>query len=138
MSLARVESIFNGPQVTIDNDLVHKLKFGDQILGWEGDPDLELAYNRQTDRVELWKGLPNGSWTLIVQSRPGIRIVDMNLIKFLVTHDSQRGFDVKAYIDKHNAKTQKENERKAQEKVDEATEKVQFAIKQDLRGSIYQ
>lgn len=126
--------IFNpyaGPTVELDTDVAVKLKLGDPAFGWEGDPALQLAYNRQTDRIELWREVGDGMSVLVLQSKPGQRVVDMNLIKFLVTHDAQRGHNVANEIEAHNDARFAELAQQHAARMEEISDKLESAMRQD-------
>ncbi len=123
---------YAGPTVELDTDVAVKLKLGDPALGWEGDPALQLAYNRQTDRIELWREVGDGMSVLVLQSKKGQRVVDMDLIKFLVTHDAQRGYDVAAEIEAHNTKRYAELKQQHEERMEEVSAKLAAALIKDL------
>lgn len=123
----------NGQVVEIDSDLLDALHNGYAPLGWEGDPLLFLAYNRATDRVELWRHNLNrdGKPGLIMRSKQGQRIADMNLIKFLVEHDTRRT-DVLANIEKHNAQVRKDQLDAKRDKMGEAAERLYWGFQKDI------
>lgn len=124
----------NGQVVSIDSEIVDALQNGYAPLGWEGDPLLFLAYNRQTDRIELWRHNLNrdGKPGLVMQSRPGQRVADMNLIKFLVEHDTRRGYDPVDDIQKHNAARNNTLQDAQRDRMGEAAERLYHGFQKDV------
>lgn len=122
----------DGSQVLIDSDLMYKLHCGDPALGWEGDPTLILTFNGQTEQIELWRDCPDGQPRLLIAGAPGKRVADLGLIKFLVEHDSQRGYDaVQAVIDKE-LKRKADEQARHMDAVGEAAERLYHGMKRDL------
>lgn len=124
----------NGQVVEIDSELVDALQNGYPPLGWEGDPLLFLAYNRADDRIELWRHNLNrdGKPGLVMRSRPGQRIADMNLIRFLVEHDTRRGYNPVDEIQKHNAKVRQAALDTQRDKMGEAAERLYHGFQKDI------
>lgn len=123
----------NGQIVEIDSELVDALQNGYPPLGWEGDPLLFLAYNRADDRIELWRHNLNrdGKPGMIMRSKPGQRVADMNLIRFLIEHDTRRN-DVAADIAKHNAKVKSDHAAAQRDKMEEAADRLRHAFQKDI------
>lgn len=120
----------------LEGEVADKIRFGDPSKGWEGDDRLMLAWNGKEQRIELWRLEHDEQYRMVLRGRPGKRVVDMGLIDFLVQHDVRRGFDVKVSMDAHNAKVERDDP--SHDKVRAATEKLAWAIKKDLRGTVYQ
>lgn len=123
----------NGQIVEIDSELLDALQNGYPTLGWDGDPLLFLAYNRATDRIEVWRHNLNrdGKPGLVMQSKPGQRIADMNIIKVLMDHDTRRT-DVAANIQKHNDKVRKDQLDAQRDKMGDAAERLYHGFQTDI------
>lgn len=123
----------NGQIVEIDSELVDALQNGYPPLGWEGDPLLFLAYNRADDRIELWRHNLNrdGRPGLVMRSKPGQRVADMNLIRFLLENDTRRN-DVVANIQKHNDKVRKDAADAQRDKMEEAADRLYHGFQKDI------
>ena len=123
----------NGAIVEIDSELLDALQNGYSPFGWEGDPLLFLAYNRATDRIEVWRHNLNrdGKPGLVMQSKPGQRIADMNIIKVLMAHDTRR-HDVVADMKKHNDQVRKDAEYARRDKMGEAAERLYHGLQKDI------
>lgn len=124
------------PPPTIDNEITQALKYGYPPHGWEGDERLELAWNREEQRFELWRLEDDGQYHLVCRNRPGQRLVDMNLIKRLVEMDRQRGYDPKTAIDAHNDKIDKEIMDQKTAEYEQVAEKLKWAVKKDMGEKI--
>ena len=123
----------NGAIVEIDSELLDALQNGYSPFGWEGDPLLFLAYNRATDRIEVWRHNLNrdGKPGLVMQSKPGQRIADMNIIKVLMAHDTRR-VDVVSDMQKHNAKVRADHVSDQRDKMGEAADRLRHAFQKDI------
>lgn len=122
----------------IDDPLVAPIGDGYAPLGWEGDRRLALYVDRR-----------RGSWVLVrleadqqyriaartdvvAQALAPVDIVG-HLISFLVTHDSRRGYDAVAEIDRHNARTEAANEAALVDHLEhELTPRLHHALRRDL------
>lgn len=124
----------DGTMIEIDSGLVDALHNGYAPLGWEGDPQLFLAWNRAEQRMELWRHNLDGTGKagLIMRGRPGMRVADMNIIKFLVTHDTRRGYDPVADYKAHNAKRNKDLQDAQRDKMGEAAERLYHGFQKDI------
>lgn len=123
----------DGGMVEIDSDLIDALHNGYAPLGWEGDPLLFLAWNRQTQRMELWRHNLNGDGKagLIMRGKPGMRVADMNIIKFLIDHDTRR-HDVAAQIIAHNEKVRQDAIDAQRDKMSEAADRLYHGFQKDI------
>lgn len=116
---------------TAMNDLVDRLQNGQASVGWEGDPRLCIAYNRQTTQWELWRAESDGQYRMVMRSKPGMSF-PMNLIEHLMQHDNRRKFDALRDVDKHNDLQRALAASQLQEHKDAAAEKARWALKKDL------
>ena len=85
-------------------DLIHRVRFGDQLLGWEGDERIELYYDGPNERFELWRCEDDGEYRRVCRSQPGMAF-DERIIHALIAWDGRRR--TKALVDEvneHNAK----------------------------------
>lgn len=124
----------DGGMIEIDSELIDALHNGYSPLGWEGDPLLFLAWNRATQRMELWRHNLHGDGKagLIMRSKPGQRIADMNIIRFLVEHDTRRGYDPVKEIADHNAKVRKDHLDAQRDKMGEAADRLYHGFQKDI------
>jgi hypothetical protein len=114
------------------DDLVNKLHHGDPTVGWEGDERLALAWNRETQKWELWRRERDEDYRLIALS-PYQHPFPDDIIERLVTHDVRRGFDVSKYVREANAKVEKEQEYQLGEALGPSHEKLAWALMKDDR-----
>lgn len=124
----------DGGMIEIDSDLIDALHNGYSPLGWEGDPLLFLAWNRQTQRMELWRHNlhRDGKAGLVMRGPVGGRVADMNIIRFLVEHDTRRGYDPVADYKAHNAKREKDLMDTQRDKMGEAAERLYYGFQKDI------
>jgi hypothetical protein len=123
-----------GGMIEIDSGLIDALHNGYPPLGWEGDRNLFLAWNRQTQRMELWRHSDRGDGKahLIMRSKPGVRVADMNIILFLVQHDTRRGYDPVKEYKEHNRKREADLMSAQRDKMGEAAERLYHGFQKDL------
>lgn len=86
---------------TTPGDLQNKLRFGDSVRGWEGDPALVLSYRADVDQWEVLRFGDDGTYRVVARKPPGVALDD-RVIDELVQRDTQRGFDVGRYIEQAN------------------------------------
>jgi hypothetical protein len=124
----------DGGMIEIDGDLVDALHNGYAPLGWEGDPLLFLAWNRQDQRMELWRHnlAGDGKAGIVMRSKPGQRTADMNLIRFLVEHDTRRGYNPVDDYKAHNLKREATLRDAQRDKMGEAAERLYHGFQKDV------
>ncbi len=118
---------------TAMNDLVDRLQNGQPSIGWEGDPRLCIAYNRQTTCWELWRMEADGNYRLCMRSKPGMGF-PMNLIEHLMQHDTRRKFDAYRDVERHNDLVKAVAASNARDAQSAAAEKVRWALNKDLNA----
>ena len=124
----------SGAAILVDprdmDDLIDRLQNGDPTKGWEGDPRLCIAFNRVTQRFELWRREADEEYRLVCQSRPGMSFPH-NLIDEIVAHDVRRGYNPHDTIAAHNAKIDAEKDDRAHEAQMEALLRVRKGMIND-------
>ncbi len=110
-------------------EIMDKLHRGDPTCGWEGDPYLDLYMNDLKQWVLCRH--ENGGVTEILVSKPGVKL-DNRIIQMLVTHDTQRGYNVVDEVMAQNATILRQRESEAKERIADAAERLQFAIRKDI------
>ena len=118
--------------ISVDNEVVRKLHQGDMTLGWRGDPNMEIAYNKKGDFLELWRNGEDGQWKLLAQSRPGVRVIDTNFLLYVRDHDPMRGYDAFANIDKANQKVRDDRQKAADEQTRDTAERIAYELRKKL------
>ena len=83
-------------------DLIDKIKYGDPVLGWEGDELLDVFWNEHGGFWELMR-FENGDYSLVAKSKPGV-VFDERIIHELARRDVKRNpnRDLHAEIEAHN------------------------------------
>ena len=117
----------NGRQLWVSpevEDIVHKLHYGDLILGWEGDPRLAL-YIDEEQRWVLERLEADGEYRPVCRSKPGLAL-DERLIIRLMEHDHRRGFDAAALPEG------RPEDPEADDRMREGLERVYWGLKRDL------
>lgn len=123
-----------GRSILADHDFDRRLHEGDPTVGWVGDPRLGVVYNGDTDRIELWRYCEDGEARKITQSRPGVRVLDSDVLRFLAEHDplSRRAYNVNADIAAHNAKVRSRQAADLQAREEAAADRLQWALRKDI------
>lgn len=128
--IAHPQILPDGSSVWLDAGIREKLQNGCPELGWEGDPRLEVYLGRD-ERLHVWRLEHDGEYRLVTRSKPGMPLDD-RLIRFLVDHDTHRGYDVKADSDTHNAKLDANKEARADDKSMAAAEVLAHGMRKDI------
>jgi hypothetical protein len=83
-------------------DLINKVKYGDAVLGWEGDELLDVFWNPTLECWELMR-FENGDYSLVAKSKPGV-VFDERIIHELARRDAKRNpnRDLAAEVEAHN------------------------------------
>lgn len=115
------------------HELADKIQNGDPVTGWDGDPRLTLAryLDPQTgdERWELWRLEHDGQYRLTARL-PGHRDPS-GILRELVERDARRGYDLKAAVDRHNAKVQAAADAASADRSMAAAERLVWALKKD-------
>lgn len=113
------------------DDLLGKLHNGDPTMGWGGDPRLALAFNRQTDRWELWRMEHDGEYRIVCVSKRGAGFPP-DLIKNLMSMDGQRGYDLVKDLDRSRQMATAAEDYTFHQKMAPKVEKLAWALRRDL------
>lgn len=113
------------------DDLLDRLHNGQPEVGWEGDPRLALAFNRQTDRWELWRFEHDSQYRLVGVSKPGCSFPP-DTIQNLVSIDGRRGYDVVKDVERHNELNTAIADAKFGQATSAGAEKLAWALERDL------
>ena len=70
-------------------DLIHRIRFGDPVKGWEGDDRLALYFNGQEERFELFRLEDDETYRLVCRSGVGMAL-DERVIDALIGMDGRR------------------------------------------------
>lgn len=134
MGILRPHMQPDGGMVEIDSDLIDQLHNGYAPLGWEGDPQLFLAWNRQDQRIELWRHANDGTGKafMVLRGPVGMRVADLRVIDFLVKHDTRRGYDPVQEMAKHNAARRKQVDDDTRDRMSEAADRLYHGFQKDI------
>ena len=84
-------------------DLIHRIRFGDPVKGWEGDERLAVYWNGEQERFELWRLEDDGHYRFICRSGAGITF-DGRIVDALIAWDGRRrSVPLADEITRHNA-----------------------------------
>jgi len=70
-------------------DLIARMRFGDPVKGWEGDARLELYWNGDEERFEVWRLEDDEQYRFVCRSAPGVPFDD-RIIDALIGWDGRR------------------------------------------------
>lgn len=120
-----------GTMVLVDatvTDTLRRLRDGDNVLGWEGDPNMQLMVDRTTRLFDVWTLDPAGNATLVVGQRP---YADSRLVEDVIRADNRRS-DVIGRIIQANADNQRAARDRFRDQMAEAHDKLHFALLKDI------
>lgn len=93
----------------------------------EYDPDLRLVRNNRDERWEVWLGNQR------ICRRDGMHVPDGHkLVAFIAAHDTRRGFDPIADVDRHNAAVDRARDQEAAEVFEDKADRLAHALGKDL------
>src|SRR4051794_40006832 len=89
-------------------DLIDRVRFGDLLLGWEGDDRIEMYWDGVDERFELWRLEDDGEYRRVCRSGPGVQFDD-RVIHALIAWDGRRRQQSLAdEVNTHNERRQTE------------------------------
>lgn len=102
----------------------------DQLRAY--DDRLSLVRNLAENQWEVWRSCEDGE-PRRVASRKGTQVPHgPSLIRFLAEHDTRRGFDPIADLEKHNAAVDRARDSDLDARFEESADKLAWAIGRDL------
>lgn len=136
MSIQLPVLLNDGSTLLIDSDFEHRLHHGDATVGWIGDERMGLY--AADGRIELRRLCEDGELRVICRSKPGVRFVGTELLRALAEHDSRsrRKYDAHEDIVAHNTAILKGREEARQAAVEQAADKLHFALKKDIGAHV--
>jgi hypothetical protein len=125
----------NGRRLWMDTpmrDLIERLRFGDPVKGWEGDPRLDVYWNGIDERFELWRLEDDEQYRLVARSGPGVAF-DERVIDALIGMDGRRRrISLDQQVIDHNTALDAELDRQREEWVaEEAAPRLHHAFRKD-------
>lgn len=110
-------------------EIIHKIRFGDTVRGWEGDEDLAVFWNDTLKCFELMR-FEQGDYSLVARLKSGA-VFDERIIDELVARDMRRNpkRDLHREITEHN-------EAIDQAKLDRMNEMIAEEVAPRLRRSL--
>lgn len=113
-------------------DTLRRLRFGDGLLGWEGDPNIHLFVDTGTGLYDVWTLDEAGNPALVVGDRA---YCDQRLIEDVIRSDTRR-FDVLDRIAKKNERRQAHDDAERHAQMAELADKLHFALMHDLGSQV--
>lgn len=130
MALDQVGFLPDGTRVAVEGhvlDTLRLLREGDGILGWEGDPNIQILVDLATGTYDVWT-LDAAGEPYLALSRP---YADHRLVQDILNADTRRR-DVAGSVLELNKARERAAQAEFSERVEEAADKLQFALRKDL------
>ena len=114
-------------------ELIDRIRFGDPILGWEGDERIELYFNAPEERFELWRLEDDGEYRRVCRSQPGMAF-DERIIHALIQWDGRRRpVALVDEVNEHNARIDADKARQRDEwTAEELAPRLAHAFRKEL------
>lgn len=114
-------------------DLIHRVRFGDPVKGWEGDERLGVYWNGEQECFELWRLEDDNHYRFICRSGPGVPF-DERIIDALIAWDGRRrAVPLHDEIIRHNARVEHTREQERDEWVgEEVAPRLRHALNEEL------
>lgn len=100
-------------------DLRRKLHHGDGVKGWEGDPRLEIYWDAERERWEVWRLEDDNVPRFVCRSQPGVPLDDRLIDNLLAWDRYRRQQDLADEIIEANQRREDELDREHDEYVEE-------------------
>lgn len=113
-------------------DTLRRLRFGDGILGWEGDPNIHLFVDTSTGLYDVWSLDDAGQPMLVVGDRS---YCDQRLVEDVIRSDTRR-FDVVGRVAAKNARREAQDDAKRKAEIAEVADKMHLALLHDLGSHV--
>lgn len=113
-------------------DLIARVRFGDPVKGWEGDPRLELYFNGAEERFELWRLEDDEQYRFVCRGAVGMAFDD-RIIDALIGWDGRRRtVELDEQVKANNVRLDDERDARLDEWVaEEAAPRLRSAFRKD-------
>lgn len=126
----------NGRRLWMDTpmrDLIHRVRFGDPVKGWEGDEQLAVYWNEPDRRFELWRLEDDGEYRFVCRSGPGVPFDDRVIDALVAMDGRRRKVSLHDEIVTNNTAVEANNERRMNEWVaEEMAPRLRHAFMEEL------
>jgi hypothetical protein len=124
----------DGPRHLVEDPLIAPLTKGDPIFGWEGDERYALYTNNRAHQWELWRHEDDGVMRHNVSVPGFVRGPDVVpwLIRWIVAHDTRRGFDPHLHVVEHNTRRAVERDKAESEFNQDFADRFHHALLKDV------
>lgn len=109
-------------------DTLRALREGDGVLGWEGDPNMQLFVDVGTGLYDVWTLDAGGEPALVVGQ---FAHADGRLIEAVIRSDTRR-FDVAARVLEHNRRLDDANRAQRRAEWEEYADRFHHALLKDI------
>jgi hypothetical protein len=109
-------------------DTLRKLREGDGLLGWEGDPNMQLFVDTGTGLWDVWTLDARGDPALVVAGCP---YPDQRLVERVILADTRR-FDVAGRVLEHNHQLDDAKRKERQAESEERADRLHHALLRDI------
>jgi hypothetical protein len=126
----------NGRRLWMDtpmHDLINRIRFGDPVKGWEGDERLNVFWDGDDERFELWRLEDDGQYRLVCRSGPGIPFDDRVIDALLAWDRNRRTISLHDEIVTTNQRVEADNARRRDEwAAEEVAPRLRHALDKEL------
>ena len=126
----------NGRRLWMDTpmrDVIHAIRFGDPVKGWEGDERLSVYWNEPEQRFELWRLEDDEEYRFVCRSGPGVPF-DARVIDALLGWDRQRRkVSLADEVEANNDRVDRDKDAAIEAWIDgEIAPRLRHAVRKDL------
>jgi hypothetical protein len=131
MSLSLPQLLADGSTLMVDHDFITRLHTGDPTIGWLGDERLGV-YATPTG-IEIKRLCEDGELRVIMRSKPGVRVLSTDTLRFLAAHDGRgAGAGIADRIIAQNDRVRAAQNAQLREFCDDAADRLEFALMKDI------
>lgn len=131
MSIDLPRILPDGSTLLQDHDFLDRLRAGDATVGWLGDD--RLGVYLENNCLAIKRLCEDGELRTICRSKPGVRYLNTDTLRFLAAHDSRgAGHDVVQRVIADYDRRQKEQSAALKELCDETADRMEFALMKDI------
>ena len=128
--------VVNGRQLWMDGsmrDLIHRVRFGDPLLGWEGDERIELYYDGANERFELWRCEDDSEYRRVCRSQPGMAFDERIIFALIQWDEHRRPVALVDQVNEHNDRIDADKKAQSEEWIaEEMAPRLRHAFRKDM------
>lgn len=131
MSLSLPQLLADGSTLMVDSDFMTRLHEGDPTIDWLGDE--RLGVYATPHGIEIKRLCEDGELRLIMRSKPNVRVLNTDTLRFLAAHDSRgAGENMVEKVIAQNLAVEREQARKFKDVCDDMADRMEFALMKDI------